>query len=188
MSDTDFIWQTLEGCRDARFVEDEGGGRISLDRISFSVTSEVLGVYKRAFNISADGYISTNSFDWAYTFFIGEDAASSILSHVKRNGVKAQPEPYVYSLAGTLTEIGDGYILVDDSILCEDESDGIVFKVSSTDLRVRRCIEFQKIDVGSVIVVSFTDPVIAGEDGCTIDSAISVARGYLSGGDVTVPE
>ena len=76
----------------------------------------------------------------------------------------------------------------DDSILCEDESDGIVFKVSATDLRVRRCIEFQKIGVGSVVVVSFTDPVIAGEDGCTIDSAISVARGYVSGGDVTVPE
>jgi len=188
LSDTDFIWQTLEGCRNARFVEDEGGGRISRDRISFSVTSEVFGVYKRALYISADGYISTNSFDWAYTFFIGEDAASSILSHAERNGVKAQPEPYVYSLAGTLTEIGDGYILVDDSILCEDESDGIVFKVSATDLRVRRCIEFQKIDVGSVVVVSFTDPVIAGEDGCTIDSAISVARGYVSDGNVTVPE
>ncbi len=187
LSDDGFIWQTLEGCRDAQFVEDEGGGRIIWDRISFSVTSEILGVYKRAFYISADGYISTNSFDWAYTFFIGEDAASSILSRVKRNGVKAQPEPYVYSLAGTLTEIGDGYILVDDSILCEDESNGIVFKVTATDLRIRRCIEFQKIGVGSVVIVQFTSPVIAGED-CTIDSAISMTRGFLNDGDVVVPE
>ena len=187
LSDDGFIWQTLEGCRDAQFVEDEDGGRIGWDRIVFSVTSEVLGVYKRAFYISADGYIGTNSFDWAYTFFIGEDAASSILSHVKRNGVKAQPEPYVYSLAGTLTEIGDGYILVDDSILCADESRGIVFKVTAADLRVRRCIEFQKIGVGSVVVVQFTDPVIVGED-YTIDSAVSVTRGYLCDGDVVVPE
>lgn len=187
LSDDGFIWQTLEECRDAQFVEDEGGGRIGWDRISFSVTSEVLGVYKRAFYISADGYISTNVFDWAYTFFIGEEAASSILSHVKRNGVKAQPEPYVYSLAGTLTEIGDGYILVDDSILCEDESRGIVFRVTATDIRVRRCIEFQKIGVGSVVVVQFTDPVDTA-DGYSIDSAVSMTRGYLHDGDLVVPE
>ena len=187
LSDDGFIWQVLEGCRDARFVEDEGGGRISRDRIGFSVTSDVLGVYKRSFYISKDGYVGTNVFDWAYTFFIGEDAASSILSHVRRNGVKAQPEPYVYSLAGTLTEIGDGYILVDDSILCEDESRGIVFRVTATDIRIRRCIEFQKIGVGSVVVVQFTDPVNTA-DGYTVDSAVSMTRGYLNDGDVVVPE
>ena len=168
-------------------MADEGNGQISWDRIGFSVTSEILGVYKRALYISADGYISTNVFDWAYTFFIGEEAASSILSHVRRNGVKAQPEPYVYSLAGTLTEIGDGYILVDASILCEDESRGIVFRVTATELCVRRCIEFQKIGVGSVVVVQFTDPVNTA-DGYTVDSAISVTRGYLNDGDVVVPE
>ncbi len=189
LSDDGFIWQTLEGCRDARFVEDEGGGRISRDRITFSVTSDVLGVYKRAFYVSADGYVGTNIFDWAYTFFIGEEAAASILAYAEKNGVEAQPEPYLYSLAGTLTEIGDGYILVDDSILCKDEKDGMVFKVLTADIRVSRCIDFLKIGVGSLVVVSFTEPVgMETENGYTISSATGVTRGTFSGGEVLVPE
>ena len=77
--------------------------------------------------------------------------------------------------------------LVDDSILRENESRGIVFRVTATDIRIRRCIEFQKIGVGSVVVVQFTDPVNTA-DGYSIDSAISMARGYLNDGDVVVPE
>ena len=187
LGEDDFIWQTLTACRDALFIEDEAGGRISRDRISFSVTSEALGVYKRAFYVSADGYISTNIFDWAYAFFIGEDAAADIISYARKNAVEARGEPYLYSLAGTLTEIGDGYILVDDSILCKDEKDGIVFRVLTANLRVSRCIDFQKIGVGSIVVVPFTEPVRA-EDGYTIDSAISVTRGSINDGEAVVLE
>ena len=187
LDDDDYIWQVLEECRDVQFVEDEAGGRISRDRITFTATSESLGVYKRAFYVTADGYISTNIFDWAYTFYIGEDAATDIISYANKNAVKINREPYSYSLAGTLTEIGDGYILVDDSILCVDENDGMVFKVLTTDLRISRCIDYQKISTGSIVVISFTEPVNV-EDGNVVSNAVSMARGTIYDGEIVVPE
>ena len=187
LSDDDYIWQTLAGCRDAQFVDDDAGGRISRDRITFAATSEALGVYKRAFHVSDDGYVSTNIFDWAYAFYIGEDVAADIISYAKENAVKAEREPYFYSLAGTLTEIGDGYILVDDSILCADENDGMVFKVLTSDLRVSRCIDYQKIGTGSIVAVSFTEPVNV-EAGNVVTGAVSMVKGYLYDGDVSIPE
>lgn len=185
--DDDYIWQVLAGCRDAQFVEDEAGGRISRDRITFTATSESLGVYKRAFYVTEDGYISTNVFDWAYTFYVGEDVTADIISYATKNSVEAEREPYTYSLAGTLTEIGDGYILVDDSVLCADEDDGMVFKVLTSDLRVSRCIDYQKIGTGSIVVISFTE-LIDIEAGNVVTSAVSMNKGYLYDDGVAVPE
>lgn len=187
LPDDDYIWHTLAGCRDAQFVEDGAGGRISKDRITFTATSEALGVYKRGFYVSADGYVDTNVFDWAYTFYIGEDVAADIISYAQENAVKAEREPYTYSLAGTLTEIGDGYILVDDSILCADEDDGMVFKVLTSDLRVSRFIDYREVSTGSIVVIAFTEPVNV-EDGNVVSGAVSMAKGSLYDGDVAVPE
>lgn len=185
--DDDYIWQTLDGCRDARFVEDEAGGQISRDRITFTATSEPLGVYKRAFYVSADGYVSTNIFNWAYTFYIGEEAATDIITYAKKNSVETEQEPYYYSLAGTLTEIGDGYILVDDSILCADENDGMVFKVMTSDIRISRCIDFQKISTGSIVVIRFTEPIDT-EAGNIVNGVVSMDIGTLLDGGVAVEE
>ena len=187
LSDDDYIWQTLAGCRDAQFVEDGAGGRISKDRITFTATSEALGVYKRGFYVSADGYVDTNVFDWGYTFYIGEDVAAEIISYAQENAVKAEREPYTYSLAGTLTEIGDGYILVDDSILCADEDDGMVFKVLTTDLRVSRVIDHREVSTGSIVAVTFTEPVNV-EDGNVVSGAVSMAKGAIYDGEVAFPE
>lgn len=186
--DDNHIWQILNGSRDAQFIEDKGGGmHISGDFITFTVTSQALGVYKRALYVTADGYVRTNIFDWAYTFYIGEDRAADIISYAKKNAVKAEQEPYIYSLAGTLTEIGDGYILVDDSILCADEEDGMVFKVLTTDLRVSRCIDYQKIGVGSIVVVRFTEPIHM-EAGNVVAGAVSMDKGYLFDDSISIPE
>jgi len=187
ISDDDYIWQILDGCRDARFVEDEAGGRISRDRITFTATSEPLGVYKRAFYVSADGYVSTNIFDWAYTFYVGEETAAVIITYAKKNSVETEQEPYYYSLAGTLTEIGEGYILVDDSLLCDNEKDGMVFKVMTSDIRISRCIDFQKISTGSIVVIRFTEPIDT-KAGNIVYGAVSMDKGTLLDGGVAVEE
>lgn len=93
----------------------------------------------------------------------------------------------MYALAGTLTEIGDGYILVDDSILCADAEDGMVFRILTTDLRISRCIDYQKIGVGSIVVIRFTEPVHT-ETGNLVDSAVSMDKGYLCDNSICVPE
>lgn len=187
LDDDDYIWQILNKCRDAKFVEDEVGSRISRDRITFTASSEILGVYKRVFYVTPDGYISTNIFDWAYTFCIGEDAATDIISYANKHAVKAEREPYTYSLVGTITEIGDGYILVDDSVLCVDESDGMVFKVLTSDLRIRRHIDYQKISTGSIVVIWFTE-LVNVEAGNIVSGAISMAKGTVYEDEVIVTE
>ena len=186
LADDDYIWKILDQCRDAQFVE-EAEDLFFKERISFTATSESLGVYKRGLNVSVDGYIRTNIFDWAYTFYIGEDAATDIISYVNKNGVEREREPYTYSLSGTLTEIGDGYILVDDSILCVDENDGMVFKVLTSDIRISRCIDYLKIGTGCIVVISFTEQVNV-EAGNLVTDAISMDRGFLYDGKVAVPE
>lgn len=187
LADDDYIWQILDECRDAPFVEDEAGGRISRDRITFTASSESLGVYKRVLYVSVDGYLSTNIFDWAYTFYIGEDKATDIISYAKKTAVKAEREPYTYSLSGTLTKIGDGYILVDDTILCADENEGMVFKVLTSDLRVSRHIDYQKIGTGSIVVINFTEPVDV-EAGNIVSGAVSMTKASLYDGEVVIPE
>lgn len=187
LSEDDYIWQLLSDCKDASFVEDGVWERVGKDYISFTSTSGALGVYKRAFYVSEDGYISTNIFDWAYTFEIGPEMAKEIIDFATSNATEAEREPYTYSLAGTLTEIGNGYILVDDSILCKDTNDGMVFKVPTSDIRISRCIDYQQIEVGDVVVINFTGSVDTGSEN-TVSGAISMSKGSVQDGEVLIPE
>ena len=86
-----------------------------------------------------------------------------------------------------LTEIGDGYILVDDSMLCENEGDGIAFMVPTSDVRVRRCVEFGGLKEGDIVVVYFTGEIDAAS-GYLVNGAYSLAKGMVQDGYVSVPE
>jgi len=187
LSDGDDIWQILSACPDAPFAEDGVWERSGKDYISFTATSESLGVYKRAFYVSADGYVWTNIFNWGYSFNIGTEAANEIIACAKKDAAEAEREPYTYSLAGTLTEIGDDYILVDDSILCKDADDGMIFRVPTSNLRISRCIDYQQVDVGDVVVISFIGSVDTGNEN-TVSGAVSMSKGTIQDGAVAVPE
>lgn len=187
LEDDGYIWKVLNDCRDAAFIQDDTWNRSKREHISFTATSDSLGVYKRVFYVSADGYIHTNIFDYAYLFQIGKEAAEKIISYVSENGMEAVSEPYTNTLSGTITAIRDGYILVDDSILCKKESDGMTFKIPMGDLRISRCIDFEKIGVGDLVVVSFTG-VVDIDGGNIVDGAYSLTKGILSDGSVSVPE
>lgn len=187
LDDDGYIWEVLNDCRDAAFIQDDTWNRSEREYISFTATSGSLGVYKKVFYVSADGYIRTNIFDYAYLFQIGREAAEKILSYVSENGMEAVSEPYTNTLSGTITDISDGYILVNDSVLCKKESDGMTFKIPMDDLRISRCIDFEKIGVGDLVVVSFTG-VIDTNAGNLVEGAYSLSKGTLSNGSVDVPE
>lgn len=187
LEDDEYIWQVLASCRDAVFVEDDPRNPGMKNYISFTATSEALGVYKRYFYVSADGYIRTNVFEWAFTFDIGEDAAGKIISYAVENGTEREPEPYMYSLTGTLTEIGEGYILVDDSVLCVDQKDGMVFKVPTDDLWISRYIDCGKIKSGDVVMVRFTGDIDV-EEGNLVNGVCEIADAIISDGEVWVLE
>lgn len=187
LTDDTYIWKILNSCADANAVNPIGWHETKRTYIDFSVTSEVLGVRDGSLYITDDGYIGTDIFNGEYLYYIGEERAANIISYAEKNAVKAEQESYMYSLAGTLTEIGDGYILVDDSILCSDAKDGMVFKILTTNQQISRYIDCKKMEVGSILIVYFTEPVLT-EAGNLVDSAVSMDKGYLFDGSISVEE
>ena len=175
------VWQVLSECRNAPgSTEDWDLG----DRkyISFTVTSEALGVYKQVLSVTEDGYLLTNLMEYGYVFEIGEDAAGRIIRSVTEHCRETEAEPYYPMLGGTLTEIGDGYILVDDTPLCANEEDGLVYKVLLDDPRASRCLKFPgDIDPGDFVVVEYSGTIDTAHEN-TVTGAFSIAEAIFMGG------
>ena len=112
---------------------------------------------------------------------------NNIITYTKNNATETEPEQYEYTIAGILTEIGDGYILIDDTILCKDKADGMVFKVLTEDIQIRRYLECTNIKVGDTVAVKFQSKIVLGEDN-TVSGAVSMYKGTLTDGGVAVPE
>ena len=192
LTDDAYIIEVLASCRDAALYVPEQGKEWerSEEYLSFTMTSDRLGVYKKAMYITKDGYLWTNVFDYAYIYEIGTEAANKIIDYAMTNSVEKPMEPYEYRLAGTLTKIEDGYAYIDDSIMCVDPDAGMVFRVSTDDLRVSRCLveDLTGIRPGDLVVVTFRGGIDLA-DGNLILDARSIDEGYLSGGGgVAVPE
>ena len=187
LDNDDLIWQTLSTCRDAVFIPDDPWFDDDKNYISFTVTSEKLGIYKKGFSISDDGYLWTNIIEWKYIYNIGEEAAGRIISYVMENAEESEPEPYIYSVAGTFTGIIDGYILVDDSILCSDPDDGMVFRIPTDDLRIRRYIDTQTIKVGDIVRIQFTGNIDTAA-GNVVNGVYSVSPAIIFDGNAMVEE
>ncbi len=181
----DPIWEILADCQNAVFVEDQEWSPSGRNYISFTATSEALGIYKRVLYVTEDGYLSTNIFDYGYLFDIGEEAANRILRYAEAHSVETDPEPYLQSLAGTLVEIGDGYLLVDDTALCVDEKDGTMFQISTEALHIRRYVELGILQEGDTVFVSFTGPI---DPNHVVNGVEFISKATISQGNVMIPE
>jgi len=155
----DYIWQILSECSAAPLVQDENWTPLETKHLTFTATSKTLGIYKRAFYISDNGYLTTNIFDFKYIFDIGTEAAGKIMAYAAENGKTTEAEPYTYSIYGVITEIGDDYILIDDTTMCADPKDGMVFTVPTNDIRISRCIDFEKRVVGDSVRLAFNGSI-----------------------------
>lgn len=191
LSNDDYVWEVLADCSDAIFVEDDNW-RTSEERnyISFTVTSETLGVYKVEMYVTEDGYLWTNAFDYQYLFDIGETAADKIIKHAKENSSEAEYEPYQKAIVGKITEITDKHILVDDSVVCKNPADGITYRVLLNDLRISRYVDCEIIEVGDNVQITFEDEIYKANEiyPNTINSAVSVSKVVISDGDVLISE
>ena len=188
ITDDAYIWQILSECRDAKaYSEADKWNRGDRNYLSFTATSEALGVYKKVFYVTEDGYIATNVFNYQYVYFIGIDKANSIITYAKTNSTETEPEQYEYTIAGTITEISDGYILIDDTVLCKDKNDGMVFKILTEDLQIRRYVECGNYKVGDTVAVKFQTEIVLGENN-TVSGAISMYKGKVTDSGMAVPE
>ena len=185
LNDDDYIWEVLAGCRDAAFIETSANVENGREYLSFTITSETLGVYKVAMYVTKDGYLWTNAFNYQYLFNIGEVAAGKIIKYAKENSTETEYEPYQKTVAGKIVEITDEYILIDDTVLCNDPADGITYKVLLNDLRISRYVDHEIIKVESTVQITFESEI---DDANTIDSAVSASEVTISRGDVLIPE
>ena len=180
------LWAILSTYRNAKLTEDSDY-LSKREHISFTATSEELGISNLVFTVTADGFVKTNILNFGCDYFIGQDAAKQILNYAHIN---KQPATWdiTYWIAGTVTEIGDGYILVDDSVMMANPEDGMVFRISTEDVRIRRWVEWigAGIKVGNFVVVRYNDGVDT-ENNNNVLGAYSINKAKLADGTVLIP-
>lgn len=104
-----------------------------------------------------------------------------IIHYAKENSTEVEYEPYRNSVAGTIIEITEEYILVDDSILCKNPADGITYKVLLNDLRISRYVDYGIVKVGDTVQISY-EGEIDETNGNAIAGAISALKATISDG------
>ena len=176
LADDSTVWEILNGCRNAKAANGDSW-RTQADYISFTITSEALGVYKNAMYITEDGYLWTNAFDYANVFEIGEEAANQIIRYAKQNSKQAEAVPYNITIPGIITEVGENYFILDTTPVCVNKHDGKTYKIMADALGIRRVLEFEKVGVGAIVVVTY-DGII--KEGNLIEGATNMQKGFLS--------
>ena len=101
------------------------------------------------------------------------------MEYAKDNAVKTEVEPFANFVAGTITEIGDGYILVNDSALCWDEADGIECRVLSNDPVFSRWFKYYDLQVGDVVYIQYRGDMVEGN---VIAGAYAINKAFLRDG------
>ena len=167
------IWKLLLDCADAPYVETDNEWTFEDKKYySFTASSTNLGIYKKVFAITVDGFIYTNIFDYSYVFEIGEEKAAEIISFAKENSEKAKADSYMPTFIGKIVEITDDYVLIDDSIRCKWRKSGIQVKILRSSPYFNREFLYKTFEVGDVVEVTFfgiIDDNNAISDARTID-------------------
>lgn len=140
------------------------------------ITSEALGVYNRVIYISEDGYFATNIFDYEYSYFIGKEAAGQIISYVQKHSAETKSSTSLPTISGTVTEIGNGYIMVDDTVLCKKSKAGKKYKVYTDDIKIRRWIESGELKEGDLVIVEYEGEISSNYE---VKGAYSIFTGTL---------
>ena len=122
------------------------------ERIGFAINSSTLGVYNLSFAFNSDGYLTTNIENYGYVYNVGKEAYGEILEFALKNK-QLVIIPEKQYLVGSVTEIGEDYIKVDDSIFMKDPDDGIEFTVYATNMNIRRYIISGYLKVGDTVCV-----------------------------------
>ena len=191
---SDGVWAILEKYGDAPFTKNSSEESFNIhhydkERIGFSATSEVLGIRNQSFAVNDNGYIITNIEQYGYNYFIGVDAAREVIDYVKAHMTDPLPEEKapVYYIVGTVTEKGDGYIKVDDSIMMKNPEEGLTFTIDVTDKKLGRVCDAQ-ISVGDHVMITY-DGRISEDGSLLIETAVSIQEAWITeDGDVLIPE
>lgn len=120
-----------------------------------------------------------------YSYFIGKEAAGQIIRYVQKHSTETKSSSSVPTISGTVTEIGDGYMIVDNTALCRSPKAGKEYKVYTDDIRVKRWIESGEIKTGDLVAVEY-EGEISGS--CEVTGAYSIFTGTLEENDILSKE
>lgn len=153
-ADGEALWSMFLKYADAETLEYENipsGNKV----LSFVVVSEELGTDNLSWALYDDGYLRTNIESYGYRYYIGEDAVDEIVKYALAHKAGEIADDTQY-LVGIVTEIGEDYIKVDDSIMMKNPDDGIEFTVMANNMNIKRYIISGFLKEGQQVRITHT--------------------------------
>ncbi len=145
------------------------------NRIGFYATSEALGLYNCSFALVADGYLSTNIDDYGYDFYLGEEAVAEIREYILAHKIEV-PKDSIASIYGVVTELGEDYLKIDDTILMKHPENGLTFTVYAHDnTTIKSYLMGGALEVGDHVKIMHRG--ISSEEPTVIRTAFSLEKG-----------
>ncbi len=142
----------LKGFKNAAFCRETG---LSADGVSFIVSSEAIGIYKREIVVSANGTLSVDLFGTRFVYEIGKDKAAEAIGYASEHSVSVPAEPYEFTAWGEITEIGEGYFVINDGPFCVYGYEALAFRVSVGNSAFARYVAAGDLKAGDKIAVVF---------------------------------
>ena len=185
---SDALWKILLESSTAPALSSDYayGNTYESTKISFAINSTTLGVYNLSFSFSDEGYLRTNIENYGYVYNIGTDAANKIIDFVLKNKLVLLVSEKQY-IVGTVTEIGEDYIKVDDSVMMKNSEEGIEFTVYATNMNIRRYIISGYVKVGDTVRIEHG--YLPKEGYTEVRNAVDLVECTItSSGQVLIPE
>lgn len=164
MDDDDPLWIILDQFQDSPAIEadslSEELASSEEDSVTFLLSSDS-GLLDGTIRVYPLGYVEISIPGIDCFFETGTDCSEMLTAYACKNSIFAEYEPENFELVGILIEVSDDYIYIDDSALCADESEGIVFKIQRNRYTDRA---LESIPEGSFVSLSFTGSIDPEQD------------------------
>ena len=145
-----------------------------LKRVSWPTKKELLKNTGVVLTVVTSATILVWALDTGY--FIGKEAAGQIISYVQKHSAETKSSTSLPTISGTVTEIGNGYIMVDDTVLCKKSKAGKKYKVYTDDIKIRRWIESGELKEGDLVIVEYEGEISSNYE---VKGAYSIFTGTL---------
>lgn len=191
INDDSYIWDALTKCKDATPINDIieilQWYEVERNSIDFILNSDALGVENKSFKITDDGYIWSDAFYGEFIYYIGAETAQDIISYIAKHSIAIDEKAKEKLIIGTIIDITDEHILIEDSLLCKNPEDAITIKIMLEDVRIARYIELDVIGVGDTVQIIYDDKIIV-DDIYIVDSAVSINKVFIDEKNIIIPE
>lgn len=183
-TNSDALWGMFLKHADAQTLETENipSGK---KKLTFVIVSEELGSDNLSWALYDNGYIITNIDSYGYRYYIGKDAVDEIVKYAlaHKAGEIADNTQYI---VGNVTEIGEDYIKVDDSIMMKNPDDGIEFTVMANDKRIKRYIISGFLRKGQLVRITHTGTLCGNHT--VVETATMLEEVMLAKNDILIFE